>query len=205
MYSIGALAALAGCKPVTVRYYERAGLLRKPSRRENGYRSYDERDLDDLVFIRRCRSHGFALEEIRKLLAMREAPDASCGAVDELVLRHITKLDGLLESIRQLRDQLAALRGKCPNAGKVSECGILRGLMDSSGPDDRGPREGGPDGCGGSRGGVFGLPGEPAACAGSADAGVSPPGSAPERGPGAKTDARASLPGGKGRRGSCGR
>jgi DNA-binding transcriptional MerR regulator len=130
MYTIGRLAALAGCRAVTVRYYERTGLLRSPARLENGYRAYSAEDLEELRFVRHCRSHGFTIGETRELLALRGAPAASCGAVDELVTRHIRKLDRLLESVKSLRDQLAELKGSCPSGGNVAECGIMRGLMD---------------------------------------------------------------------------
>ncbi|MDR1040388.1 MAG: MerR family transcriptional regulator [Deltaproteobacteria bacterium] len=156
MYTIGRLAALAGTKPITVRYYEKTGLMRPPSRLDNGYRSYSERDLDDLIFIRHCRSHGFSLDEIKELLALRDAPEASCGMVDAIVVSHIEKLDGLLKSIRSLRDQLSELRGRCPPGGKVSECGIMRGLMDRSrcpcGESRGHPHEGLPAGAAGLEG-----------------------------------------------------
>ncbi|MDR2611589.1 MAG: MerR family transcriptional regulator [Deltaproteobacteria bacterium] len=130
MYNIGRLAAQAGCKTMTVRYYERTGLLKPPKRQENGYRWYSEGDLEDLIFIRHCRQHGFSIEETKELLALRAAPEASCGVVDELLERHVRKLDDLLESVRNLRDQLTDLRGRCPGLGPVAECGIMRGLMD---------------------------------------------------------------------------
>ncbi|MDR1079954.1 MAG: MerR family transcriptional regulator [Deltaproteobacteria bacterium] len=130
MYNIGKLAELAGTRAMTVRYYEKAGLLGKPMRRDNGYRRYSEKDLEILRFVRHCRSHGFTLDEIKDLLVLRDAPEASCGLVDEIVLRHIEKLDEELSSLNSLRDQLMELRSRCPPGGKVSECGIMRGLMD---------------------------------------------------------------------------
>jgi DNA-binding transcriptional MerR regulator len=131
-YNIGRLATLAGVKALTVRYYEKAGLLKTPARLRNGYRRYTQKDLETLVFIRHCRAHGFTLDEIRELLTLREAPDADCSAVDALLDRHIVKLDSLLESIGSLRDQLTDLRGRCLSFGKVSECGIMKGLTDRS-------------------------------------------------------------------------
>ncbi|MDQ6808330.1 MAG: MerR family DNA-binding transcriptional regulator, partial [Verrucomicrobiota bacterium] len=38
---IGQLAASAGIKPDSVRFYERSGLLPKPQRSATGYRVYD--------------------------------------------------------------------------------------------------------------------------------------------------------------------
>ncbi|MDR1036561.1 MAG: MerR family transcriptional regulator [Deltaproteobacteria bacterium] len=169
MYKIGRLAVLAGTTAMTVRYYEKAGLLDKPRRNDNGYRCYSERDLEILLFVRHCRSHGFTLEEIKDLLALRDAPEASCGLVDQIVVRHIEKLDAELKSLKSLRDQLMELRSRCPPGGKVSECGIMRGLMDRSCCPCGEPGEGHPHdwGC------PVGLPedGPAAAPAGPADDG----------------------------------
>ena len=59
----GELARRAGCNIETVRYYERIGLMPNPPRSENGFRSYEERHLTRLTFIRRARELGFTLEE----------------------------------------------------------------------------------------------------------------------------------------------
>jgi len=50
---IGELAGLAGVSTRTVRHYHRIGLLPEPRRRENGYRSYELRDLVLLLRARR--------------------------------------------------------------------------------------------------------------------------------------------------------
>ncbi|MDR1314287.1 MAG: MerR family transcriptional regulator [Deltaproteobacteria bacterium] len=132
MYSIGKLAALSGAKAVTVRFYEKSGLLASPKRLENGYRSYSEGDLETLRFIRHTRGHGFTLDEVKELLALRAAPEASCGLVDAIAARHVEKLDERLKSVASLRDQLLDLQSRCPPGGKASECAVLRGLMDPS-------------------------------------------------------------------------
>ena len=53
---IGELASFAGCDVQTVRFYEREGLLEAPPRDASGYRSYDERSLAKIRFVRQCRS-----------------------------------------------------------------------------------------------------------------------------------------------------
>ena len=53
--SIGDLARETGVKVVTIRYYERIGLLPIPVRTGSGaYRSYGNADLGRLSFIRRA-------------------------------------------------------------------------------------------------------------------------------------------------------
>jgi DNA-binding transcriptional MerR regulator len=67
-FKIGALAAAAGVKPDTIRYYERLGLLNAPGRTRSGYRMYDGDVLDRLLFIRSIQELGFTLEQARTLL-----------------------------------------------------------------------------------------------------------------------------------------
>ena len=72
--SIGDLARKTGVKVVTVRYYERIGLLPTPVRTGSGaYRSYDNVDLGRLSFIRRARDLGFTLDQVRALLDLAGA------------------------------------------------------------------------------------------------------------------------------------
>ena len=63
-YRIGQLAKLADVKPDTVRFYERPGLLDKPRRNPNGYRSYRKATLYEIRFIRKAQSLGFSLDEV---------------------------------------------------------------------------------------------------------------------------------------------
>jgi DNA-binding transcriptional MerR regulator len=64
-FSIGDLAKGAGTKVVTVRYYEKIGLLPVPSRTAGNYRTYSNEHIRRLRFIRRCRDLGFTLDQIR--------------------------------------------------------------------------------------------------------------------------------------------
>lgn len=125
---IGKLAELTGTAVETVRYYEREGLLPEPSRSDGNYRQYQERHLEQLVFIRNCRALDMTLNEIRELLNLREQPDASCGDVNGLIDEHIQHVSSRLDSLSQLRDQLVELRHRCGNASDVDHCGIIQQL-----------------------------------------------------------------------------
>lgn len=124
---IGELAKLTDCQVVTIRYYEKEGLLETPVRTEGGYRLYGEEDVERLKFIRHCRAHGMSLGEIKILLGLRGAPDRDCSAVENLVDRHIKEIDCQINSLERLKSQLVRLRGKCPHGGAASSCGIIKG------------------------------------------------------------------------------
>ena len=96
---IGEMAKRAGLPVETVRYYEKIGLLPAPQRDASGYRSYQERHLDRLLFIRRCRNLDMTQDEIRELIRLAEQPEADCSEVDALLARH---LDHVRERLREL-------------------------------------------------------------------------------------------------------
>ncbi len=54
----------------TLRYYERAGLVRPTTRAENQYRLYTDETLQIIRFIRAAQEAGFTLDDVRTLLAL---------------------------------------------------------------------------------------------------------------------------------------
>ena len=128
---IGELAKATDTQVVTIRYYEKEGLLRQPERTGSGYRLYSEADVERLHFIRRCRQHGMSLDEIRDLLAFRDSPAPSCGWVNDLVERHIAKVEKQISSLQTLKAHLEALRHACSGDHSHS-CGIIDSLTHGS-------------------------------------------------------------------------
>ena len=137
---IGELAKKAGCQVETVRYYEREGLLPAPARSEGNYRLYGAPHLERLVFIRNCRTLDMTLEEIQRLLALRDLPHESCAGINSLVDEHIEHVEARISSLMALREQLTELRDRCNGPQEAEDCGILRQLNVSGGvqplPDD---------------------------------------------------------------------
>ncbi|RXF07226.1 MerR family transcriptional regulator [Pseudoalteromonas phenolica] len=68
---IAELSKLTQVTSKTIRYYEEIGLLPEPARAANGYRVYQQEDVERLSFIRRCRDLQIPLEEIKKSAWMR--------------------------------------------------------------------------------------------------------------------------------------
>ena len=129
---IGELATRAGCDVQTVRFYEREGLLEEPARTESGYRSYDDRQLGRLHFIRHCRSLDIPLPEVRQLLAFAARPDQSCAQVNELLDGHIALVQERLRALKALEEQLVALRRTC-DGDTTHACAILEAFMTATG------------------------------------------------------------------------
>jgi len=111
--TIGTLAKTAGTKAETIRFYEQEGLLPPPARSSANYRLYDTDSVRRLVFIRRARELGFALETIRMLLKLADQPDHSCGDIDALVSRQLAEVERKISELACLRDELVRLRDRC--------------------------------------------------------------------------------------------
>ena len=70
---IGELARSAQVNVQTIRFYERQGLLPRPARTAAGYRSYEAKDLERVIFIQRNQELGFTLAEIQQLFELHDA------------------------------------------------------------------------------------------------------------------------------------
>lgn len=126
---IGELASLAGCLPVTIRFYEKKGLLKKPERTSANYRLYDDEDIERLRFILHCRQNGIGLDDIGALLAIR-ANGGACKAVHGLIDGYIDKVTREIASLEKLRSELKKLR----DAGQqehANGCSILDTLANA--------------------------------------------------------------------------
>jgi DNA-binding transcriptional MerR regulator len=66
--TIGQVANATGVAAKTIRYYEEIGVLPSPSRTVSGYRQYDEPGVQRLRFIRRARSLGLPLRQLKALM-----------------------------------------------------------------------------------------------------------------------------------------
>src|SRR5207302_2112687 len=91
--TVGQLAARAGVRADTIRYYERAGLLPAPPRTGGDHRRYDAAAVDRLLFIRGAQRLGLRLAEIRELLAVRDTGTCPCEPAETLLREHVTGID----------------------------------------------------------------------------------------------------------------
>lgn len=116
----------------TVRYYEKRGLLPKPSRTSAGYRQYGPEHVAHLRFIKRAQDLGFTLEEIRELLALRATPESG-SEVRAQTARKIDEIDAKVRDLQRIRAKLVELEAACAHHGSDASCRVLHAL-DS--PDD---------------------------------------------------------------------
>ncbi|MGH7040928.1 MAG: MerR family transcriptional regulator [Acetobacteraceae bacterium] len=130
--AIGELSRRTGCNIETVRYYERIGLLPKPSRRGT-YRRYDREDVGRLAFVRRARELGFTLDEIRALLALATGGQEACADVREIAATHLAAIQTKIVDLQAMERALAQAVHTC-DAGRMAECPVISALSSAAMP-----------------------------------------------------------------------
>lgn len=126
--TIGQVARRAGVGVETVRFYEREGLLAKPTRRASGYRQYPDEVVARIRFIRRAQALGFVLREIADLLDLRSDPRATCADFKQRARDKIDELDEKIRKLGEMKQTLGALVSGCRNRQPVNECPIVAAL-----------------------------------------------------------------------------
>jgi len=104
--SSGELADLAGVSRDTLRHYERKGVLPRPLRSHNAYRQYPPEALQRVQLVRRALSVGFTLDELAKVLKVRDAGGAPCEEVRRLAAQKLLNVQDQLRELTKLRDDL---------------------------------------------------------------------------------------------------
>jgi MerR family transcriptional regulator, copper efflux regulator len=125
--NIGTVADKSGVPPKTIRYYETIGLIRPADRRANGYRSYSAADMRTLNFIKRARSLGFSVEEVRDLLDLWHDRTRTSARVKALATRHIEALDRKIKELEAMRGAVADLVRRCHGDARP-DCPIINEL-----------------------------------------------------------------------------
>jgi DNA-binding transcriptional MerR regulator len=110
---IGEVCRRTGLSARTVRYYEELGLLPGVRRRAGGRRVYDADELERLRFIRRLKTLGLALSEIKRLNALYALGGSTHAMLEhlmELLAAHASDLEGRIEELAGLRDEMTRYR-----------------------------------------------------------------------------------------------
>jgi MerR family mercuric resistance operon transcriptional regulator len=124
---IGQLARSIGVNVETIRYYQRIGLIDLPAKPHSGYRSYNDRDLRRLRFIRRAQRLGFSLEDIRALL---ELSSSDCQQVQRLALETLDLVKGKLKQLRRIESALTKTIEQCAKRRTSEVCPIIQTLAE---------------------------------------------------------------------------
>ena len=112
-YRIGELASRVGLTERTIRYYEELGLLESVKRLDGGTRVYTDDDVRRLKFIRKLKTLGLSLHEMRELEDMYRRHRSNRGVLPrlmELLDAHLGTIDARLGELRALRDEIKSYK-----------------------------------------------------------------------------------------------
>ena len=130
------LARLAGVSTDTLRHYERKGLLARPRRSSNGYREYPASALDRVRLVQRAVAIGFTLDELSRILSVRDRGGAPCHEVRALAGTKLAEVESQLDELNALRDELQRLLRDWDALLKKSSpsrrAGLLEALAESA-------------------------------------------------------------------------
>ena len=111
-----------------IRFYERNGLLPRPSRTEGGFRIYGDSDIETLAFVRRVQGLGFKLSEIRGLLRLRGNRLQPCAPVQRRLQEKLADVQRKLSDLHKLEHELRLALRSCNRElrKRNAHCPILR-------------------------------------------------------------------------------
>lgn len=133
--NIGAAAKASAVSAKMIRHYESIGLIPTTYRTDAGYRIYTEKDVHRLRFVKRARTLGFSLEQIRDLLSLWQDQKRASADVKAIAEGHVADLDQRIVELTQMRDTLVHLASSCHGDDRP-DCPILLGLSGVMGMPD---------------------------------------------------------------------
>ena len=123
IYNIGKLAKEVELSIDTLRYYENLGLVEKPLRLPNGYRSYSQEIKNRFLFIKWAKTMGFTLKEIKEMLNIKASSDA-CETIKVQAKGKIDVINKKILELNKLRKALKEIVFTCEKT-PGDECHVL--------------------------------------------------------------------------------
>ena len=127
LMDIGRAATESGVSVKMIRHYEAIGLLPPPARTLANYRVYGPNDVHRLRFIRRARTLGFSMDDIKELVGLWRNKSRSSAAVKKIAAKHIDELKRKIAELQSMAATLEHLTKHC-HGDHRPECPILEDL-----------------------------------------------------------------------------
>ncbi len=109
--TIGKVAARAGISADAIRYYERLGVLPRPTRTAAGYRSYPDTVFNRIALVRHAQRFGFSLREIGGFLRVRDRGGKPCHDVRAAARRMLDAVDRQIAELTVTRERMRETLG----------------------------------------------------------------------------------------------
>jgi len=112
---IGEIAKRTGFSKDTIRWYEKIGLIKanKTSRYENNYRKYNAEIIDRLLLIKKVKSLGFTLNEIKDFMLLHEHKELNCQSASKIFQNRLNIIENKILELEMFRSNLMQLKQAC--------------------------------------------------------------------------------------------
>lgn len=110
-----------------IRHYEERGLIRGARRTASNYRSYSDNDVHVLRFVKRARTLGFSITDIKTLLSLWQDKSRSSSAVKRIARAHIGELQRKIGELQSMVRTLEHLAHNCHGDNRP-HCPIIEDL-----------------------------------------------------------------------------
>jgi DNA-binding transcriptional MerR regulator len=136
-YQIAQVADMVGVPATTLRYYEDAGVVTGPPRGDNGYRAYNDRDVDRLRFVARARRLDLGVDELRDLVALWDTDDHSTvqHRMAEMVATRAADAQRQIADLVALAGQLQTVAARLEGTAAAGPCGDDCPCLSTASPD----------------------------------------------------------------------
>ena len=109
---IGHVSKKSGMSIDTIRYYEKEGLLKKPSRSSGGFRTYPQEAVEQLVFIRKAQELGLTLKEIKKIMSCgNKGLEPCCDLTVDMFTAKISEFEAKIQELQGMKKKLKTVLG----------------------------------------------------------------------------------------------
>ena len=124
--TIGGLAKAANVNVVTIRYYQRRGLLSEPKRPLGGIRRYGSADIDRLTFVKTAQQLGFSLDEVGDLLRLEDG--THCQEASALAEHKLKDVREKIERLVKIEKALSDMVSQCHARPDSIACPLIASL-----------------------------------------------------------------------------
>lgn len=123
--TIGVLSKEVNLGIETIRFYEQKGLITQPQKPASGYRVYPLDTVKKLLFIKRAKTLGFTLEEIKTLIQIN---GMQCDEMAALAESKLKLIQDKIASLLMLEKSLKQVVSTCYSNENKKSCPVIESL-----------------------------------------------------------------------------
>lgn len=104
--TIGEVSKKVDLTKDTLRYYEKIGLLNPISKKESGIRSYGEKDIKRIQFVKCMRKAGLSIESLKEYLILFEEGEKTSARRREILCKEKALLEEKIKNMKEAHHML---------------------------------------------------------------------------------------------------